>query len=117
MWIPGSYDAELNLAFFGPAQTYDTGPLRNSIGAPGVTNESLYTDSTMALDPDTGKLAWHPASEQRPVGFRLGVRTSAHQAAAVRTEPHRVRDRRQAMDRELPSRTGRRHAVNAGDPG
>jgi hypothetical protein len=59
MWIPGSYDAELNLAFFGPAQTYDTGPLRNSIGAPGVTNESLYTDSTMALDPDTGKLAWH----------------------------------------------------------
>ena len=52
MWIPGSYDAELNLAFFGPAQTYDTGPLRNSIGARGVTNESLYTDSTMALDPE-----------------------------------------------------------------
>ena len=49
----------MNLAFFGPAQTYDTGPLRNSIGAPGVTNESFYTDSTMALDPDTGKLAWH----------------------------------------------------------
>jgi len=59
VWIPGSYDAELNLAFFGPAQTYDTGPLRNSIGAPGVTNQSLYTDSTMALDPDTGKPAWH----------------------------------------------------------
>ena len=118
MWIPGSYDAELNLAFFGPAQTYDTGPLRNSIGAPGVTNESLYTDSTMALDPDTGKLACHFQHQNNDQwDFRLGVRTPAHQAAAVRTEPHRVRDRRQAMDRELPSRTGRRHAVNAGDPG
>ena len=59
MLIPGSYDAELNLAFFGPAQTYDTAPLRNSIGAPGVTNDALYTDSTVALDPDTGKLVWH----------------------------------------------------------
>ena len=57
MWILGSYDAELNLAFFGPTQTYDTGPDRNSIGAPGVINESLYTDSTMALDPDTGKIS------------------------------------------------------------
>ena len=25
----------------------------------GVTNEALYTNSTIALDPDTGKLAWH----------------------------------------------------------
>jgi alcohol dehydrogenase (cytochrome c) len=59
VWIPGSYDAELNLAFFGPAQTYDTAPLRNPSGAPGVTNDALYTDSTVALDPDTGKLVWY----------------------------------------------------------
>jgi alcohol dehydrogenase (cytochrome c) len=59
VWIPGSYDAELNLAFFGPAQTYDTAPLRNPSGQPGVTNEALYTDSTVALDPDTGKLVWY----------------------------------------------------------
>ena len=59
VWIPGSYDAELNLAFFGPAQTYDTAPLRAPSGAPGVTNDALYTDSTVALDPDTGKLVWH----------------------------------------------------------
>ena len=43
----------------GPAQTYDTAPLRNPIGQPGVTNDALYTDSTVALDPDTGKLVWH----------------------------------------------------------
>jgi alcohol dehydrogenase (cytochrome c) len=59
VWIPGSYDAELNLAFFGPAQTYDTAPLRNPSGAPGVTSDALYTDSTVALDPDTGKLVWY----------------------------------------------------------
>ena len=28
VWVPASYDQTLNLAFFGPAQTYDTGPLR-----------------------------------------------------------------------------------------
>src|SRR5882672_7622655 len=59
VWIPGSYDAELNLAFFGPAQTYDTGPLRSLSNQPGVTNDALYTDSTVALDPDTGRLIWH----------------------------------------------------------
>jgi alcohol dehydrogenase (cytochrome c) len=59
VWIPGSYDAELNLAFFGPAQTYDTAPLRNLSGQPGVTNDALYTDSTVALDPNTGRLVWY----------------------------------------------------------
>jgi alcohol dehydrogenase (cytochrome c) len=59
VWITGSYDPELNLAFFGPAQTYDTKPLRDPSGEGGITNDALYTDSTVALDPDTGKLAWH----------------------------------------------------------
>jgi alcohol dehydrogenase (cytochrome c) len=58
VWVAGSYDPALNLAFFGIAQTYDTGPLRNL--APGATsNAGLYTDSTLAINPDTGKLAWH----------------------------------------------------------
>ena len=57
VWIPGSYDLELNLAFFGPAQTYDTAPLRDPSGERGVTNDALYTDSTVALDPDTGSLS------------------------------------------------------------
>ena len=41
------------------AQTYDTGPYRNAVTTPGVTNELLYTDATVALDPDTGRLVWH----------------------------------------------------------
>lgn len=58
-WAPGSYDPVLNLVYFGVAQTYDTGPLRIKSTQPGVGNEALYTDSTLALNPDTGKLVWH----------------------------------------------------------
>ncbi|MEJ0007084.1 MAG: PQQ-binding-like beta-propeller repeat protein [Steroidobacteraceae bacterium] len=59
VWTAGSYDPVLNLAYFGVGQTYDTGPLLHSINKPGITSDSLYTDSTLAIDPDTGKLAWH----------------------------------------------------------
>jgi len=59
VWTAGSYDPALNLAFFGPAQTYDTGPLLHPVNQPGVTNDALYTDSTIALNPDTGKLVWY----------------------------------------------------------
>ena len=58
-WVPGSYDPVLNLVYFGVAQTYDTGPLRIKSTQPGVSNEALYTDSTLALNPETGKLVWH----------------------------------------------------------
>jgi len=59
VWTAGSYDPQLHLAFFGVGQTYDTGPLLHAINQPGITNDALFTDSTLALDPDTGKLAWH----------------------------------------------------------
>ena len=58
VWVSGSYDPVLNLAFFGPAQTYDTGPLRNLVDR-SANNDGLYTDSTVALNPDTGKLVWY----------------------------------------------------------
>jgi alcohol dehydrogenase (cytochrome c) len=59
VWTAGSYDPALNLVFFGTAQTYDTGPLVHPSTEPGVTNDGLYTDTTLAFDPDTGKLVWH----------------------------------------------------------
>src|SRR5205823_5394790 len=58
VWVAGSYDSALNLAFFGPAPTYDTGPLRNRAGS-SVSNDALYTNATIALNPDTGKLVWY----------------------------------------------------------
>jgi alcohol dehydrogenase (cytochrome c) len=59
VWTSGSYDPQLNLVFFGPGNTYDTGPLRYPSGQPGTSSDGLYTDTTLAIDPDTGKLQWY----------------------------------------------------------
>ena len=52
-WMPGTYDADLNMIFWGtsnPAPDFE-GRVR-----PG---DDLYTDCLIALDADTGKLKWH----------------------------------------------------------
>jgi alcohol dehydrogenase (cytochrome c) len=55
-WITGTYDPELNATYWGVAQAKPW--LRVSRGAkPG--DKGLYTSSTVALDPDTGKLNWY----------------------------------------------------------
>jgi alcohol dehydrogenase (cytochrome c) len=59
VWTSGSYDPQLNTVFFGPGNTYDTGPLRFPSGKPGTSSDGLYTNTTLALDPDTGKLKWY----------------------------------------------------------
>ncbi len=59
VWTPGSYDADLNLLYFGPAPTYDTNAFRIPSDAPNVTTDALYTNATVALDADTGELVWH----------------------------------------------------------
>jgi alcohol dehydrogenase (cytochrome c) len=53
IWLTGSYDPELNLTYWG---TGNPGPDWNPGMRPG---DNLYTDSVIALDPDTGKLKWH----------------------------------------------------------
>ena len=59
VWTAPSYDADLNLLYFGTAQTYNISPLTRTGGPtkPG-SKDALYTNSTLAIDPDTGKLAW-----------------------------------------------------------
>jgi len=67
VWTAGSYDPELDLAFFGPAPTYDWLSMRDSVNKPGITNDGLYTDATIALRPATGELVWfyqHMANDQ-----------------------------------------------------
>jgi alcohol dehydrogenase (cytochrome c) len=59
IWTSGSYDQTSNLVFFGPGNSYDTAPLRDPVHAPGITNDALYTDTTIALDPVSGKLKWY----------------------------------------------------------
>ena len=59
VWTSGSYDPDLGLVYFGIGQTYDTATLLVPQVEKGTNNDGLYTDSTVALDPATGKLAWH----------------------------------------------------------
>ena len=52
-WIPGSYDPELNLMYWGtgnPAPDFDGGVREG---------DNLYTDSVIAVDPDNGQIRWH----------------------------------------------------------
>jgi alcohol dehydrogenase (cytochrome c) len=89
VWTPGSYDPGSNLVYFGVAQTYDTGPYRNL--APGQNNDLLFTDSTIALNPDTGKLEWyfqHQPNDQWDYDWAFGrmlLKTSPNGKTLVTT--------------------------------
>ncbi|MBV8629750.1 MAG: acido-empty-quinoprotein group A [Silvibacterium sp.] len=52
-WMPGTYDPELNLLYW---PTGNTNPVFAGQGRPGA---NLWTESIVALDPDTGKLNWY----------------------------------------------------------
>jgi alcohol dehydrogenase (cytochrome c) len=53
-WIAGSYDPETNLIYWGTAQAK---PWARAVR--GTDGDALYTNSTLALDPDTGKMRWY----------------------------------------------------------
>ncbi|TAL04755.1 MAG: alcohol dehydrogenase [Rhodospirillaceae bacterium] len=59
VWMSGSYDANTGLVYVGTGQTYYSAALLTPRHEPGPKNAALYTDTTLALDPDTGKLVWH----------------------------------------------------------
>jgi alcohol dehydrogenase (cytochrome c) len=53
IWVPGAYDPELNLVYWG---TGNAGPDYSGAEREG---DNLYTASVVALDADTGRLRWH----------------------------------------------------------
>jgi len=55
-WIAGSYDPDLNLTYWGTAQAKPWVPVSRGLT---VRDTVLYTGSTLALNPDTGKLSWY----------------------------------------------------------
>ena len=52
-WLPGSYDPELNVVYWG------TGNAFPDLVGEGREGDNLYAASLLALDPDTGKLKWY----------------------------------------------------------
>ena len=55
-WITGSYDPDLNLTYWGVAQAK---PWMPASRGNTVFDAALYAASTVALNADDGKLAWH----------------------------------------------------------
>ena len=51
-WMPGTYDPDLNLIYWG------TGNANPVFAGQGRQGANLWTASIVALNPDTGKLAW-----------------------------------------------------------
>ncbi len=55
-WIPGSYDPVLNLFYIGTSQAKPW-----VAASRGMTprDKALYTNSTLALEPETGRIVWY----------------------------------------------------------
>lgn len=51
-WLGGTYDAQTGLVYFG---TGNPGPWNSHIRQ----GDNLYSSSTLAIDPETGKIVWH----------------------------------------------------------
>ena len=66
-WISGSYDPEQNLVFYGTGQPYPwIAEMRGTLPKKaGVKNNALYSDSTLAIDPDTGQDEVVPPASRR----------------------------------------------------
>ena len=55
-WIAGSYDPDLDLLYWGVAQAKPWVPASRGL----TTNDAvLYTNSTLALEPETGEIVWY----------------------------------------------------------
>lgn len=54
-WATGSYDPELNMVFYGTGMPIPYAEITRGTG----DNDVLYTNSTLAIDADTGELVWY----------------------------------------------------------
>jgi alcohol dehydrogenase (cytochrome c) len=62
VWTPPSYDAELNLLFVGTGSPFPWSSVERGTYDPvggGTNGDSLYVNSTLAINPDTGTLVWY----------------------------------------------------------
>ena len=117
-WISGSYDPEQNLVFYGTGQPYPWIAEMNGLlpKKPGAKNNALYTDSTLAIEPKTGKVKMvSPASRDRHLGSRLRLRAHADRPAGQRRDPQGAGHHRQARDHRGDRPHQRRVAVAQGD--
>ena len=83
-WVTGTYDPELNLIYWG---TGNPNPVLAGDGRPG---DNLYTCSIVALNPDTGKLAWYFQPSPHDVHDWDAVQTPVLFDAPFKGKPHKL---------------------------
>ena len=82
-WVTGTYDAELDLVYWG-------------IGNPSPWNprarkgDNLYTNSVIAIRPDTGKMVWHYQTTPHDPFDYDGVQTPVIATVNVGGSPRKV---------------------------
>ena len=60
IWSTATYDPGLNLIYIGVGNSYNWQDLTHGVlGKDTHKSDGLYTNSTLAVDPDTGKLKWY----------------------------------------------------------
>jgi len=112
VWHQGTYDPELNLIDHGAGQPTTPPSFVTPRRFPGVTNDALFTNATIALDADTGKLKWyyqHLSNDQ--LGPRLGIRADAGDSQSWRQDPQGRDECRQDGDTRGPRSRHRRLSV------
>jgi alcohol dehydrogenase (cytochrome c) len=62
-WNSGSYDPVLGLIYYGDGQPYGWAAVLNGLlppsGKRGTSSDALFTDTTFAIEPKTGKVRWY----------------------------------------------------------
>jgi len=62
-WIAGSYDPDTNLILMGTGQPYpwnmEMAGLKPKSSDPTVTNDALYTNTTLAINATSGEIEWY----------------------------------------------------------
>ena len=91
-WIPGAYDADLDLFFIGTAQAK---PWVAASRGMSTYNDALYTNSTLALNPHTGQVAWY---FQHVPGETWSWPSSAHRLRPCSATPTATPSRRRSRD-------------------
>ena len=56
VWIAATYDPELDLVYIGTAQSKPWWPISRGLT---INDSTLYANSTLAIDPDDGRIVWY----------------------------------------------------------
>jgi acido-empty-quinoprotein group A len=83
-WMTGTFDPELNLLYWG------TGNPNPVLAGEGRAGDNLYTCSIVALNPDTGKLAWYFQPSPHDVHDWDAVETPVLFDAEFRGKPRKL---------------------------